>query len=403
MYTLKPYFYDDFHCIGSECLYTCCGGWLINIEEKIAKEYKQYRGSLKKIVEDYLVYNKEKDTYAIQLDEKGMCPFCNGEQLCRLIKEQGEQFLSTTCRMFPRTELMTKETKEYYLSLGCPTVVSFLKGRREPLSFILEDGEKEEDELKDAAGEGRKEIELLYEFIEMDMEIRDCMVDLLQNREWPLWFREFLVAYCLDKIKEEHHQGRIEEVYLILKRTLEPYFVRTFMEKMTSLPKDKERQFMALRQITNHLSDMIMGILHLGKGGKCAAKATELLNRNLNISFEEYETAYGNWRKRAEEEHEILAEHIAAYNWMQYAMTAFTTYYMVDNYWDVILGQILIKYFCVLQYSIYDKIEWTDIEMIVSLVCRGIHHGRETMKGKLVELKKQNWLSVSGLFVLISP
>lgn len=158
MYTLKPYFYDDFHCIGSECLYTCCGGWLINIEEKIAKEYKQYRGSLKKIVEDYLVYNKEKDTYAIQLDEKGMCPFCNGEQLCRLIKEQGEQFLSTTCRMFPRTELMTKETKEYYLSLGCPTVVSFLKGRREPLSFILEDGEKEEDELKDAAGEERNRV-----------------------------------------------------------------------------------------------------------------------------------------------------------------------------------------------------------------------------------------------------
>ena len=38
MNLLKTTFYDEFACIGAECPLTCCGGWMIAMEEKTLKE-----------------------------------------------------------------------------------------------------------------------------------------------------------------------------------------------------------------------------------------------------------------------------------------------------------------------------------------------------------------------------
>ena len=40
MNLLKTTFYDEFACIGAECPLTCCGGWMIAMEEKTLKDYR---------------------------------------------------------------------------------------------------------------------------------------------------------------------------------------------------------------------------------------------------------------------------------------------------------------------------------------------------------------------------
>lgn len=332
-----------------------------------------------------------------------MCPFCDDEQLCILIKENGEEALSHTCREFPRIDFMTKETEEYYLSLACPAVVSFFKNRQEPLSFILEENEKKDDELKDLSDVERKILDELFQFIEMDMEIRNCMVDVLQNREWPLWFREFLVAYCLDKIKEEHNQGKAEAVYSILEGILTPSYICLFKEKLESAQKNEEIRFQMLRQITDDFSDIITGNLYLGRNEDFVKKIVGLFHRNLSIKYEEYKIILDKWRRAEKNNYDILMEHVVSYNWMLYAMTAFSKYYMVDNYWDIMIAQILIEHLWVIHYAIYEKTEWLDIEFIIALVCRAILHGRQIMKDKLDNLKKRSQISVSHLLLMIRP
>ena len=403
MYRLKPYFYDDFHCIGSECCYTCCGGWTIALGKETVEKYKQCEGYLKRTIENNLICWPEMDMYTIRMDKDKMCPFCNEEQLCMIVKEKGEQFLDGVCKQFPREKFVSKDMEENYLSLGCPAVVAFLQKCKGTLSFILEDDGKEEEKLKYASGKEKKAVELLYEFIDMDMEIRNCMVDILQNRKWPLWFREFFVAACLDKIKDAHNQGKAEEVYGTLKRMLEPEFTQTLMVKLVSACRNGEKQFMALRTLTYSFRDMMDSQMFSGRNGLYITKVSELMNQNLNISYEEYRTVCDKWKQKKEEDFDILAEHIAAYTWMHYAMTAFTKYYMVDNYWDVILVVILIKHLCIMQYSLEEELDEKDVEFIVSLVCRTIHHGRTNMGRKLNDLKKVNQLSVASLFMLISP
>ena len=45
MKVLKPFYYDDFKCIGGECIDNCCGNnWRIDIDEKTYKKYKKLKG-----------------------------------------------------------------------------------------------------------------------------------------------------------------------------------------------------------------------------------------------------------------------------------------------------------------------------------------------------------------------
>ena len=48
MNLLKTAFYDEFACIGAECPLTCCGGWMIAMEEKTLKDYRMMGGDVYK-------------------------------------------------------------------------------------------------------------------------------------------------------------------------------------------------------------------------------------------------------------------------------------------------------------------------------------------------------------------
>lgn len=235
----------------------------------------------------------------------------------------------------------------------------------------------------------------------MDMNIRNCILDLLQNREWPLWFREFLAAYCLDRVKEEHRLGKSEEVYAILERVLETDFMNMLMQQLKSVQKDEERRFYLLIQIAIELEEIIAEVTFFGEEGGNGTKAAELLNRNRSISFEEYKASEDRWKNGGAEEFDIWMEHIVAYNWMQYAMLGFTEYYMMDHYWNILLEQILIRHFCILHYSIYGDIKWDSIQFIVAFLCRSIGHAEGTMKEKLRNLKEKEILLVPNVYLLM--
>lgn len=161
-----------------------------------------------------------------------------------------------------------------------------------------------------------------------------------------------------------------------------------------------EDQFYRLRRIVGAFQEKIFTATFWDKGNS-RMRALELLKRNLNISGEEYKKAYDEWEEREGSRFDILMEHIMSYEWMRWAMTAFTESYMQDNYWSIVCEQILIKYLCVMHYSIYGEISWEIYQFITSLVSRTLTHGRDGTKKVLEELKEEEILSVGNLYLLI--
>ena len=119
-----------------------------------------------------------------------MCPLCNEKQLCSLVIQYGPEVLDGICKDFPRVDTVSGTMDEFYLSLGCPYVIELLCKDSEILSFILEEDNRPSPIYS-------KEDE---EYVLLDMQIRDKILDFLQDRELPLKLRIFYAAFVLEKI-----------------------------------------------------------------------------------------------------------------------------------------------------------------------------------------------------------
>lgn len=128
---LKINGYDKFKCIADKCKFTCCKGWDINVDTNTYNRWKENHNL------NYLLDNvsfrkgNENNTYMIKKSTKGTCPLLNDEGLCNIVINHGEEYLSETCKSFPRIENDFEDVKELTLSCACPEVVNIISEMKE--------------------------------------------------------------------------------------------------------------------------------------------------------------------------------------------------------------------------------------------------------------------------------
>lgn len=144
---IKPDYYDDFHCIGGQCSFTCCQEWKISVDKDTKKRWRsitapddlKQNGRLPEGLSEHLSLNRfikkvdETDVIGLLPDMK--CPFLERDHLCRLVKDHGEQVLSRTCHEFPRETHIFSDRTEKALVSCCPEIVD-IWNERDELSFI---------------------------------------------------------------------------------------------------------------------------------------------------------------------------------------------------------------------------------------------------------------------------
>ncbi|TCL58132.1 hypothetical protein EDD76_107248 [Kineothrix alysoides] len=389
MHVLKPSFYDDFTCIGKDCLFTCCQGWSVPIEEDVYQRLVTDSSQLSELAKSHIVYNKELERYQFKFIE-GMCPFCNKDQLCNMVIEEGEEILGSTCRTFPRHSTIIGQTEEKYLTLACPAVVEFLFSIQGPLSFVMEEDDKGE---KGDTGE-------LYEIIELDVEIRNCVIDILQNRNFPLWFRQFVCVYSMDRIKEIHREGNRGLIIKELSHIWSPFYLEELLKEVGSIQEDKNNGFKQLCQLFSDFQDVAMILANEDMRGS-RGKVEELIKCNHNCSWENYEKAYVLWEQREAANFDILMEHATVCSWFWYALKEMNRYYLLDNSYIIILEQLLIKHLTILYYCLHQEISKEMQEFIISLCARMISHRRADMEQVIKRMKKEGRISVAHVLLLL--
>ena len=144
MNILKPFYYDDFKCVGGGCKDSCCIGWNIYIDKKSYKAYKNVKGEYYKKLKDGISRNrKDSDDlhYGDMKLENGKCKFLNKQNLCDIYIDLGQEYLCNTCKIYPRVINKNGDIYEKGLKLSCPEVARMFVELKDIFSFDMENRE----------------------------------------------------------------------------------------------------------------------------------------------------------------------------------------------------------------------------------------------------------------------
>lgn len=194
MYISKPNYYDAFRCLADQCEDTCCAGWQIVIDEDSLEAYKKVEGDFGKTLRDSIDWKEG----VFHQDSLGRCAFLNEKNLCNLYTALGEESLCVTCTNYPRHIEEFENIREYTLSLSCPEVARILLEQKEPVHFLEEEVEGEE-EFEDFDF-------LLFSQLE---ETRDVMEKILQDRSRDIFLRGALVWSLGVKMQQYMDEERL--------------------------------------------------------------------------------------------------------------------------------------------------------------------------------------------------
>lgn len=143
----KPSYYDSFRCTASACSDTCCAGWEIGIDPDSRERYRKMEGPLGEKLRASMKTEGEDCSFRLVKGER--CPFLTEENLCQLILEKGEETLCAICREYPRFHRWFGSLMESGLGLCCEEAARLILNDREPGRLLEEEGEGEEEHLRE--------------------------------------------------------------------------------------------------------------------------------------------------------------------------------------------------------------------------------------------------------------
>lgn len=184
-----PSYYRKFRCIAGACQDSCCIGWEIDIDEETESYYRETEGDFGQRLRE----NMEGNSFILR--ENGWCPFLNGEKLCDICIELGEEALSEVCTEYPRFTMEYPGVREKVLCLSCEEV-----GR-----IVFSDKEKIGWERQELPGgyDGEDWEEEDFALAEKLQQVRERAVELLQQREHPIEQRAAAYLNYMNEMQQE--------------------------------------------------------------------------------------------------------------------------------------------------------------------------------------------------------
>ena len=120
---------ESFSCIAERCEDSCCRDWAVPLDKASLEQLKttlshtpEGRERLVRLVVINRPTQHARAGVQFQMDENNACPLLESDNRCGVHASFGEEALSTTCSVFPRTALAVDGQLEVGASLGCPEV-----------------------------------------------------------------------------------------------------------------------------------------------------------------------------------------------------------------------------------------------------------------------------------------
>ena len=141
-----PKYYKSFQCIADRCEHSCCIGWEIGVDGETLERYERLDGGYGDTVKGSISYDGDPH-FKLCADDR--CPHLNGQGLCKIIMNLGEEYLCDICREHPRFYNYT-DVAEVGLGMSCPEAARIILSSSDYLSTeavgeVVADGAAEFD------------------------------------------------------------------------------------------------------------------------------------------------------------------------------------------------------------------------------------------------------------------
>lgn len=401
---LVPKFYNDFNCIGSKCEYSCCIGWQVLIDKKTYKEYKTYKKN--KYMRDMFMKNIKRlrnstsnDAYAkIIMDENKRCPFLDENNLCLIYINCGEEFMSKTCKIYPRLQGHTRDFWEIGLSLSCPEVLRVGLLNEEKMEFDVFDSEFEKDIISNFSYTDFKDKEM-----DIFWEIRSFSIALIQNRNYDIDERLSILSIIMNKIdillkNKEYNKIKSKiEFYQSLINNNE------FKDILKHLNIDKEFQLIFINEISG------LGYKKDGSNSDYSdiyLKSLKNINYNkgdIDIADSNYNKLYEKYRK-IEKEKLYIFENFLILNMFNskfpYSLSLRTN--IMDNLFSLMLKYVIFKFNLIAHINECEEKSFEEVAIkIIYIMSRFMNHNESYVKAILNYLDNNDKKTLEHMILLI--
>ena len=196
--SIHPTYGEEFNCIGPACEDTCCHGWVVPVDQSAYYKLRTLpAGPLRTLIDaNILVGSQSENSGAhkfatISMTSSGCCPLLGEDRLCRIQAEVGEAFLPHTCATYPRIVQMVGGIQEKSLALSCPEAARLVLLHQDLL-------QQQSASAQDVSVHSRTaEDGLTHPGF---WPIRNFVVRLVTNRNYPVWQRLFLLGVFCRKL-----------------------------------------------------------------------------------------------------------------------------------------------------------------------------------------------------------
>ena len=189
----QPQYVREFVCDGAKCPNNCCRrNWNISVDAETYARYANLKPELTNL------FARDDATGKFYLRQHP-CPLLTDGGLCLLQLEYGEEFLSLTCRTYPRQTFSFGNFFERSLSLTCPLAAEMILFTDAPLSFEIVEVSEKVHGGKTILVDEMHVPESLFAHV---VEIQIAMISILQERTLTIDRRLIVLGFFLDRLDE---------------------------------------------------------------------------------------------------------------------------------------------------------------------------------------------------------
>lgn len=399
MKVLKPFYYDDFKCIGGQCIDNCCGNnWRIDIEEKTYKKYRKMKGQMGKKINNNISRNRSNPNYLqygkINL-KNNACSLLSEDGLCTIHGSLGENYLCNTCKKYPRDIKKYGEIYERNLSISCPEVARYIIKSKDNFSFDLED-EKLSDLDKDYIV-NNKYNEKLYNIL---WDARSLAMEIIQFKEIQLWKRISFFKMLADKVQNimnEKQYDNYETVLNDFRNEITNINLINALDKIYIIPEVKVKFIQSALQVRSNQG------LNNEKFNNLLREYNELFDKDID-----FQSNVENIIKKEEEfnvylkDQENILENLLIYLIYKYFMNGLYTKDLNAEVNNIILSYAMIKMLLLSRYNKNDKkLNEEDFVEVFYLFSREIEHNTVFLPNIYKDIKEAGYDTLAYMTILV--
>ncbi|NFN86305.1 hypothetical protein FDF31_02525 [Clostridium sporogenes] len=397
MEVLKPFYYDNFTCIGNKCKDSCCIGWRVFIDKKSYNKYKKVAGEFGKVLNNSMSRNRKNKShlhYAEMKLKNKRCQLLNNNNLCDIYINLGEEYLCNTCKTYPRIVRKYGDICEKTLNLSCPEVAKIFVESNKDFNFVMQD-----EILNEIEGQYIEETKYNKSLYNLLWEGRSLSIDVAQFKDIEIWKRLVFIKVIEEKLQTlilESNYKESESEIDKLKNNITSYNVIQSLDSIEKINSIKVAFVSVLLQRKVNLGEHNFMFVEVLKSFNKFFKDKN--DSEIEEIFNKEEEEFNKYLKK----YEYVLENYIVYDLYNNYMSALKTKDLNKEILFLILKYSTIKMLLLSRWDEKNKeLNNEDIIDILYSFSRVMEHDDEFIYDLYKDIKKEGYDTLAYLTILV--